>query len=318
MPQLEESAVAARPLIDLREIRQEHRALMWDTAVRSAFPGLSVRLAQTRHLSGSIERIVMGGGEIFTIESAAAEVLHRGARARGEHPHFSVMVLSRGSIRVRQAGRTALLQVGDMCMIDESKSFRLASEGSSRMLFVRLPRVAVLGRYPHLSRQMVETMSGDAPGTRMLADTLLRASREAGALCVAQRSAMMGAFIHMLGLAELFAARPGSPDWRVRRAFDYIALNLSVTGLTAETIAQDQNISRRRLDQLMQDASGHSISSHLWSRRLEQAAADLRDPQRADLSVAQIAFANGFEDAAHFTRAFKKRFAITPGQWRMN
>ena len=70
--------------------------------------------------------------------------------------------------------------------------------------------------------------------------------------------------------------------------------------------------------QLMTNALGQSIAGHLWSRRLERAATDLRDPRRNGLSVAQIAFANGFEDAAHFTRAFKRRYAVTPGQWRLN
>ena len=83
-------------------------------------------------------------------------------------------------------------------------------------------------------------------------------------------------------------------------------------------VAQEQRISRRRLDQLMHEALGHSIASHLWNRRLEQAAADLRDFTRTGLSIAQIAFANGFEDAAHFTRAFKRRFTVTPGAWRLN
>ena len=86
--------------------------------------------------------------------------------------------------------------------------------------------------------------------------------------------------------------------------------------ITAEGVAMDQRISRRRLDQLMLQSFGHSIASHLWSRRLEQAAVDLRDPSRANQSIAQIAFANGFEDAAHFTRAFKRRFSQTPRQWR--
>ena len=107
-------------------------------------------------------------------------------------------------------------------------------------------------------------------------------------------------------------------DTRVRRALEFIELNLSVAGLTAEAVAQDQHISRRRLDQLMQNTVGHSIAGQLWSRRLEQAASDLRDPHRGCHSIAQIAFANGFEDAAHFTRAFKRRFSVTPGQWRLN
>jgi AraC family transcriptional regulator len=35
-----------------------------------------------------------------------------------------------------------------------------------------------------------------------------------------------------------------------------------------------------------------------------------------DAPVAEIAFGSGFADQSHFTRAFKKQFGITPGEWR--
>jgi AraC-like DNA-binding protein len=308
----------APPLVDLSTVAQELRAGMWDSAVRSAFPGLSVTLADPRPPQGSIERISVGAGEIFAIESAAADVLHEAPRLRGEQAHLSLMVLSRGSIRIAQAGRAAALSAGDMVVLDEGKSFRMVGEVSSRMLFLRIPRAAALGRYPLLDKLLVTALPGDAPGTAILAETLLRFSRDAHRLAEPQRYALMSAIVHMLGVAEPLSTLPESSDWRVRRALDFIELNLSVAGLTAEIVAQDQHISHRRLDQLMHEVCGRSIAGHLWSRRLEQAAADLRDPFKTKLSVAQIAFANGFEDAAHFTRAFKKRFGSTPGQWRLN
>ena len=46
-------------------------------------------------------------------------------------------------------------------------------------------------------------------------------------------------------------------------------------------------------------------------------AADLTDPRYNGRAVSQIAFANGFEDAAHFSRAFKGRFGRTPRDWRV-
>jgi hypothetical protein len=85
-------------------------------------------------------------------------------------------------------------------------------------------------------------------GVGLLADTLLRFSREALPLPGLQRSAMMNAVVQMLGIVEPFSSAPGTPDWRVRRALDYIELNLSVSDLTAESVAIDQRISRRRLD----------------------------------------------------------------------
>ncbi len=307
-----------RPLVDLSNVEQGDRALTWDVAVRNTFPGLSVKLESGGVSFGSINCMPIGSGQLFQIDSEPALVSFRPPKMETIVPHFSLMVQSKGTMVASQAGQVCMLGEGDLCMIDEAKAFRLTGEERTEFLLLRLPRAAVLSRYPHLERVIASTLSGHEPGTKLLSETLLRLASEAGLLQDLQRSAMMNAIIHMLGVAEPFLGLPAGADWRVRRALDYIELNLSVAGLTAEVVAQDQHISRRRLDQLMHDAFGHSIASHLWSRRLEQAAADLRDPHRSDLSIAQIAFANGFEDAAHFTRAFKRKYRITPGQWRLN
>jgi AraC family transcriptional regulator, positive regulator of tynA and feaB len=66
----------------------------------------------------------------------------------------------------------------------------------------------------------------------------------------------------------------------------------------------------------MRNSIASSLTAQIWSRRLAQAAADLVEPGRAGQSVSQIAFSAGFEDAAHFTRAFKRRFEYTPREWR--
>jgi len=320
LPQLEPAfAVALPPLIDLREIEERRRAIEWDGAVRSTFPGLSVKIRPDLPPVGTINRIKLGAGELFVIDSAAAEVNYQPPLLlAGSPPPLSLMVQREGSTVVVQGEHRCELSEGDMCLIDEASAFRLVGEDCSGILFLRLPRNAVLSRYPQLERLFARVLSSDDPGTKLLADTLRRLPAETPCLAETQRSAMMGAIIQLLGIAGPFSALPETTDWRVCRALDFIELNLSVAGLTAEDVARDQRISRRRLDQIMTDALGHSIASHLWSRRLEQAAIDLRDPRRSGSSVAQIAFANGFEDAAHFTRAFKRRYSVTPGQWRLN
>ena len=316
---LDKATDAHGTLVDLSTVEQGQRALTWDVAARSAFPSLSVTLSDPARSLGSINRTKMGSGEIFEIASAAADVTHdAGGLGAGGPPHISLMVQRHGAITVHQAGRNCRLASGDVCLIDEARRFRLVGEENSTILFLRIPRAAALSRYPTLEKLLVSIFPADEPGTGMLAETLLRFSCAAAGMGETQRSAMMNAVVQMLGMAEPLGRASTAPDWRVRRALDYIELNLSVAGLTAETVAQDQRISRRRLDQLMHEAFGQSIAGHLWHRRLEQAAADLRDPHRSTLSIAQIAFANGFEDAAHFTRAFKRRFGATPGAWRLN
>jgi len=315
---MEEIGVTAGPLVDLSCIAQSDRALMWRNAARDAFPSLSVALSGPQPGSGLIERVSLGSSEFYTITSAPADVRHQPSGDRAYRPCISVMIQLAGAMVVRQAGRCARLEAGDLCLIDEAKSFRLLGEDDSAILFVRVPRAVVLSRHPRLEKLFITTLPGDEPGTAILSDTLKRVARDCEALGEAQRSAMAGTIVQMLGLAECLAESEEGSQWRVRRALDFIELNLSAAGLTAEMVAQDQNISRRRLDQLMHEAFGCSVAAHLWRRRLEQAAADLRDRNRSKLSIAQIAFSNGFEDPAHFTRAFKRRFAVTPGQWRLN
>jgi len=305
-------------LIDLREIERERRAIMWSGAASNAFPGLSLKLDAGIPQLGTIKRFKMGAGELFAIESAPVEVSYRPPRVSGFSPHISLMVQSHGSMQVSQYGRRCQLSEGDICLIDESSGFRLVGAESSGILFLRMPGGAALSRYPQLEASYASVLPSSEHGTRLLADMLRRLFDDAAHLGELQRAAMMDAVLQMLGVAAPFSAPPETLDWRVRRALDFIETNLAIAGLSAEDVARDQHISRRRLDQILRKVLGQSIAGCLWDRRLERAAADLRDPRRAHMTAAQIAFANGFEDAAHFTRAFKRRYAATPGQWRLN
>jgi AraC-like DNA-binding protein len=124
----------------------------------------------------------------------------------------------------------------------------------------------------------------------------------------------MAAMIHLLGALD--PTTPETLGWRVQAAIAFIELHFARSGLRADEVAASQRISRRRLDQLMLEAIGVSITGHIWNRRLEQASADLRDPVYARRTASEIAFANGFEDPAHFTRAFKRRYGHSPLAWR--
>src|SRR5690606_655403 len=70
----------------------------------STFPGLSLRLTGRVPQLGSINRYRMGAGELFAIESAPVEVSYRPPSRGSFSPHLSLMVQSRGSTEVSQAG----------------------------------------------------------------------------------------------------------------------------------------------------------------------------------------------------------------------
>jgi AraC-like DNA-binding protein len=225
------------------------------------------------------------------------------------------MLQLQGATSARQRQRHCTLQAGDFCVIDSSVAFELEVSSSSHVMFIQMPRAAVLGRHPYLERRTAELFDPNETGSLLLRGLLLNLLDSAPMLEDYQRNSAMGAIIQLLGAPKhAHGEAVGEMHWRVRTALAYIDAQYADTTLNANRIAREQGISRRRLDAIMRQSFGASLTAQIWSRRLMQAATELAE--RQGQTVAQIAFAAGFEDAAHFTRAFKKRFHCTPREWR--
>jgi len=85
--------------------------------------------------------------------------------------------------------------------------------------------------------------------------------------------------------------------------------------LNLTKVARHQGISPRNMQKLF-ELGDQSFGQYLRARRLERCRADLSSPLQAHLSISEICFRWGFNDAAHFSRAFREQFATTPRAWR--
>jgi transcriptional regulator GlxA family with amidase domain len=70
-------------------------------------------------------------------------------------------------------------------------------------------------------------------------------------------------------------------------------------------------MSVRYLHRLL-EPTGRSFAGHLLAQRLDHAAAMLRDPACAPLTIGAIAARAGFADISHFNRSFRRAFGDTP------
>lgn len=102
---------------------------------------------------------------------------------------------------------------------------------------------------------------------------------------------------------------------RLCRILSYIEENFSDYQLTPTRIAEANFISVRHLHGLFQQ-SGTTVSKWVWNRRLKAGREDLLDSSKASMTICEIAYSRGFNDSAHFSRAFKARYGIAPGQFR--
>lgn len=85
--------------------------------------------------------------------------------------------------------------------------------------------------------------------------------------------------------------------------------------LTIDRLARLCGIGRGRLMRGFRELYGCTVSDHLAEQRLQHAAGELRATR---LPVARIAYGSGYLSNAAFTRAFARRYGLTPSAYRAN
>jgi AraC family transcriptional activator of tynA and feaB len=302
--------------LDLASVEEPERAAVWMRSAGKLFPGLSVCKPPVNPSVGRIRGIPLGSGHLWTVLSPPVRVSY--LPRHDSPPMFSVMLQLEGATAAAQCGRECTLTAGDFCVLDGLAPFDLEAAGpSSRIAFMQMPRHAVLSRREGLERRTAQVFDTQEPGAAFLRNALTNLVEAAPLLEPEQRMAALASMVQMVGVPRLPGgdSLTGRNAERIAATLAFIDAELADPTLTAQRVAAAQGLSRRRLDQILATV-GTSLSAQIWLRRLEQAANDLRDPRFNDRTVTQIAFAVGFEDAAHFTRAFKRRYGCTPREWR--
>ena len=85
--------------------------------------------------------------------------------------------------------------------------------------------------------------------------------------------------------------------------------------LAIHEIARRQGVTSRYVQLLLEEA-GTTFSEFVTERRLDAARAMLRSPRFESWSIAGIAFEAGFRDLSNFNRRFRRRFGVTPSDFR--
>jgi AraC-like DNA-binding protein len=101
----------------------------------------------------------------------------------------------------------------------------------------------------------------------------------------------------------------------VRRIHEFAESRLGDPDLSPGAIAAAHHISLRYLHKLFQ-AEDITVAAWIRTRRLEHCRRDLLDPELAERPVGATAARWGFASPAHFSRAFRAEYGLSPGEYR--
>jgi len=188
---------------------------------------------------------------------------------------------------------------------------------STHHLFIACPASALAEQCPEWMTLARTPLDQSRAPVRMLLDltqSILRHSEGLGAHC---RSAGGNLLVNLLA-SSLAATEEGEASQSTRmqafhrqRIRNHVLTHLCDPHLDATSIADGVRLSLRYVHRLFA-----SEPLHLMQWVLEQRLARCHEALRANgtttVSISQIAYRWGFNDAAHFSRVFRNRFGLSP------
>lgn len=270
-----------------------------------------------------VNRVKLASLTIHCIESDPVTVFRRGEDILADRV-FDVLVHVQleGQAQITQGDQTFTLGGNAIAIVPGGIPYQVDYPEKGRKIILRIPHRVFHERV--MGREACEfgaSLLGGGGLVPVIIDLIksMTLGRE-GELTDIEQFTVADSFLALMG--AVLRSRcgnqkdsPRSHSARLCRILAYLEESFSDHSLTPTKIASANFVSVRHLHGLFREC-GTSVTKWIWDRRLRAGREDLVDPAMNALTISEIAYRRGFNDSAHFSRAFKTRFGIPPGQLR--
>jgi len=259
------------------------------------------------------------GQVLLTHVRASAQKVRRtqASIARSAEDKLLFSIQKAGRCNVVQDGRVAALMPGDFVLYDTTRPYDLIFDEDFSQYVVSLPGSVLRPRLLAPERLTARRIPGNSSIGRAVLHAVESVASGSGDLKNDATRPMEEALRGLLaaGVLSLPGAEAGHGETGVnaRRAMikAYALEHLRDPDLGVGTIAAAHNVDASTIHRAF-DGEAETLSRWIWGQRLENAQRDLRDAAQSHRTLTDIAFSWGFNDMAHFSRAFKARFGLSP------
>ncbi len=304
------------------QVDPPERLAAWRELVNQVFLPLAITplpaTGPAAEFGASVTGSDWGGLRVWRIKatpmSAQRTVRHIESSARDD---YLLALHISGTAAGVQDGRQVSLGPGDFALFDPTRPYSIAFRGAGTFEHViyQVPRAGLDARW-QAGRVTAFCVPAASSAGRLVSPYLQTLARPAGspddlpaqAFIDAALDLAVGALRAAVGTCGQLAPHRRSLIAEMKR---YALAHLDDPGLSPATAAQASYISVRQLHRLFAH-DGVSFGAWLREQRLRRCRDDLTNQHLAHLAVAEIAARWGFRSAAHFTRAFRARYGVTP------
>jgi AraC-like DNA-binding protein len=268
---------------------------------------------------GRIDTCDVGPVRLARIRANPLCIEHPGEDVAQASELWKVLLQVSGHSVLQQDGREVTLLPGDWTLYRSALPFSLSNLERCEQRMLMLPRAELWGGTLDLEDLAVRRFGSASASSRHLVSLLDSAFDTALALGEPAAVELAAAAIHLSRLALLESAGIGRHALRsdvIRtRVREYIERNLHDPGLSLPSIAAALNCSTRYLHKVFAE-SDVTVAQYILNRRLEKCAAALTMDE-AQTSIAELAYSWGFKSLSYFSKAFSRRYGMSPSEHRL-
>ena len=227
-----------------------------------------------------------------------------------------------GRTVITQNDRSTELAPSEMYMLEMNAIGAATITDENRFATVRMPRRALLSLCPGAEDCLSKPLLENRPVRELIARYFALSAEVAINLDpVAQKLSAQ----HLIDLVALLlgterdetelATQRGYSASRLRLIEEDIVAHVADNDLTIASTARRQGMSPKKLQRMFERA-GKTFTEFVLEQRLTRARRLLTMHSDRSKKIAVLAFAAGFSDLSYFNRVFRKRFGVTPSEWR--
>ena len=298
------------------------RTSYWNEVYTSHFAQVTFDPVSRENFEAELRTGTMGPLGLARVSYNAAEVERtRSHIDRTRQRLFSFVLHLRGRGVFTHYGHNTVLDEGDFTLSDNAEPHHLRLQGPADVIILRSPPDVLKAYLPSPERLCGLRLpahegftSTAAAMMRSLVDQLDRGFSPRFSQMIVRN------VLEVMATSYAMVFDKGVGDCSVAgarrvQARCFIEAHLTEPDLTATAVARALEISPRYLRMLFA-ADRETASAYMLRRRLEECARHLASSLRRGQTITEIAFAGGFNNATHFSRAFRQQYGMTPGQYR--
>lgn len=291
-------------------------------AVSQTFVPLLAETGDERAFEGAVTH--SGGSLLLAQVNAGPHVVRRDSRLirRADPEYYKLTLQVTGKAVLRQDGREAVLEPGDLALYDTTRPYELRFDAPFRMIVLMFSRSLL--QVPETAIRLLtgQRIPGDEGLAKLIGPFVAGLTRQVERCAAPANGRLSDAVLDMIAAALADELGPGAAASNgprqaalLQRIKSHIDEELADPNLRPASVAAAHYISPRYLRRLF-EGEGNSVARWIRSRRLEECRRDLARPELRDIPVSAVAARWGITDAAHFSRLFKSAYGQSPRQYR--